>query len=170
MDKRSLAGYSSWGHKVRHVWMTNTNKEEVRRICYGNSGEASFLGRSWWRQLIHSFNTYQAPNIYQGGRESEVLKKDATVSWDRVQNEWCGLSSISLKYRHIHTDTPPHYSYNSAAAAAAKSLHSCPTLCDPIDGSPPGSSVHGIFQARVLEWVAIAFSDSHNSILMQFSI
>ena len=35
---------------------------------------------------------------------------------------------------------------------------SCPTLCDPIDGSPPGSSAHGIFQARVLEWVAIAFS------------
>ena len=44
-------------------------------------------------------------------------------------------------------------------AAAAKSLQSCPTLCDPIDGSPPGSSVHGIFQARVLEWGAIAFSD-----------
>ena len=42
-------------------------------------------------------------------------------------------------------------------AAAAKSLQSCLTLCDPIDGSPPGSSVHGIFQARVLEWVAIAF-------------
>ena len=39
-----------------------------------------------------------------------------------------------------------------------KSLQSCPTLCDPIDGSPPGSSVHGIFQARVLEWVAISFS------------
>ena len=48
--------------------------------------------------------------------------------------------------------------YAAAAAAAAKSLQSCPTLCDPIDGSPPGSSVHGIFQARVLEWGAIAFS------------
>ena len=46
----------------------------------------------------------------------------------------------------------------AAAAAAAKSLQSCLTLCDPIDGSPPGSSVHGIFQARVLEWGAIAFS------------
>ena len=45
-----------------------------------------------------------------------------------------------------------------AAAVAAKSLQSCPTLCDPIDGSPPGSSVHGTFQARVLEWGAIAFS------------
>ena len=46
----------------------------------------------------------------------------------------------------------------AAAAAAAKWLESCPTLCDPIDGSPPGTAVHGIFQARVLEWVAIAFS------------
>ena len=45
------------------------------------------------------------------------------------------------------------------AAAAAKSLQSCPTLCDPIDGSPPGSPVPGIFQARVLEWGAIAFSN-----------
>ena len=45
-----------------------------------------------------------------------------------------------------------------AAAAAAKSCQSCPTLCDPTDGSPPGSSVPGILQARILEWVAISFS------------
>ena len=47
-----------------------------------------------------------------------------------------------------------------AAAAAAKSLQSCPTLCDPIDGSPPGSPVPGILQARILEWVAISFSNA----------
>ena len=47
----------------------------------------------------------------------------------------------------------------AAAAAAAKSLQSCLTLCDPMDGSPPGSSVHGILQARILEWVAISLSD-----------
>ena len=46
------------------------------------------------------------------------------------------------------------------AAAAAKSLQSCPTLCDPIDGSPPGSPIPGILQARTLEWVAIAFSNA----------
>ena len=45
-----------------------------------------------------------------------------------------------------------------AAAAAAKSFQSCPTLCDPIDGSPPGSPVPGILQARTLDWVAISFS------------
>ena len=44
--------------------------------------------------------------------------------------------------------------------AAAKSLQSCPTLCDPIDGSPPGSTVPGILQARTLEWIAISFSDA----------
>ena len=54
-------------------------------------------------------------------------------------------------------DHPP-ISSRAAAAAAAKSLQSCPTLCDPIDCSPPGSSAHGIFQARALEWGAIAFS------------
>ena len=50
----------------------------------------------------------------------------------------------------------------SQAAAAAKSLQSCPTLCDPIDGSPSGSPVPGILQARTLEWVAISFSNAWN--------
>jgi len=48
----------------------------------------------------------------------------------------------------------------TATAAAAKSLQSCPTLCDPIDGSPPGSPVPGIFQARTLGWVAISLSNA----------
>ena len=52
-----------------------------------------------------------------------------------------------------HSSHKIHY-----AASAANSLQSYPTLCDPMDCSLPGSSVHGIFQARVLEWVAIAFS------------
>ena len=51
-------------------------------------------------------------------------------------------------------------SYAITAAAAAKSLQSCPTLCEPIDGSPPGSPVPGILQARTLEWVAISFSNA----------
>ena len=48
----------------------------------------------------------------------------------------------------------------AAAAAAAKPLQSCPTLCYPIDGSPPGSPIPGILQARTLEWVAISFSNA----------
>ena len=50
--------------------------------------------------------------------------------------------------------------FKLVAAAAAKSLQSCPTLCDPIDGSPPGSPIPGILQARTLEWVAISFSNT----------
>ena len=50
--------------------------------------------------------------------------------------------------------------FKAAAAAAAKSLQSCPALCDPIDGSPPGSPIPGILQARTLEWVAISFSNA----------
>jgi len=83
---------------------------------------------------------------------------------------------ISPHPHQLHT-TPPHpspiffeeflfdflqfeYAMPAAAAAAAKSHQSCPTLCDPIDGSAPGSSVPGILQARTLEWVAISFSNA----------
>ena len=52
------------------------------------------------------------------------------------------------------------YTLKGAASAAAKSLQSCPTLCNPIDGSPPGSPVTGILQARTLEWAAISFSNA----------
>ena len=52
------------------------------------------------------------------------------------------------------------YLFLPTAAAAAKSLQSCPTLCHPTDGSPPGSAVPGILQARTLEWVAISFSNA----------
>ena len=54
----------------------------------------------------------------------------------------------------------PVVMYGCEAAAAAKLLQSCPTLCDPIDGSPPGSPVPGVLQARILEWIAISFSNA----------
>ena len=53
-----------------------------------------------------------------------------------------------------------HRKLNPAAATAAKSLQSCPTLYDPIDGNPPASPVPGIIQARTLEWVVISFSNA----------
>ena len=53
-----------------------------------------------------------------------------------------------------------HPGESDAAAAAAKSLQSCPTLCNPIDGSPTGSPVPGILQARTLDWVAMSFSNA----------
>ena len=59
-----------------------------------------------------------------------------------------------------HLTTIRMAAIKKSAATAAKSLQSCPTLCDPIDGSPPGSTVPGILQARTLEWVAISFSNA----------
>ena len=81
--------------------------------------------------------------------ELEMVKqKTAGVNVDILglsELKWKGLGEFNS---HDH------------AAAAAKSLQSCPTLCDPIDGSPPRSPVPGILQARTLEWVAISFSNA----------
>ena len=67
--------------------------------------------------------------------------------------------SVSVEFQQKQTRALHPITLHNAAAAAAKSLQSCPTLCNPIDGSPPGSSVPGILQARTLEWVAISFSN-----------
>ena len=67
--------------------------------------------------------------------------------------------SSTLSKPRLLLHQPYIYTY-ICTAAAAKSLQSCPTLCDPIDGSPPGSPVPGILQARTLEWVAISFSNA----------
>ena len=69
-------------------------------------------------------------------------------SWIRFSVNWLTQTQTVLKKRY------------TAAAAAAQSLQSCPTLCDPIDGSPPGPAIPGILQARTLEWVAISFSNA----------
>ena len=69
----------------------------------------------------------------------------------------CLSGNISVFVRVLRETAPAGCVY---AAAAAKSLQSCPTLCDPIDGSPPGSRIPGILQARTLEWVAISFSNA----------
>ena len=73
------------------------------------------------------------------------------LTWNSLTNQLWNVSTLE------------NVAFTSSAGflsltAAAKSLQSCPTLCDPIDGSPPGSPVPGILQARVLEWVAISFS------------
>ena len=104
----------------------------------------------------------------KSGPAAELSPPEASVF-----REGCLLGKeISRRPRWLSTMQGPHLAFGgcrgltyslrphswSRAAAAAKSFQSCPTLCDPIDGSPPGSSVPGILQARVLEWVAISFS------------
>ena len=79
--------------------------------------------------------------------------------WGSHVCELC-LSPVDLSYANsIISSAKTPGREEGSAAAAAKSLQSCPTLYNPIDGSPPGSPVPGILQARVLEWGAIAFSE-----------
>ena len=80
---------------------------------------------------------------------------DGKEVWGRMDT--CIYMVESL---HCSPETTTTSLTGYAAAAAAKSLQSCPTLCDPIDSSPPGSPVPGILQARTLEWVAISFSNA----------
>ena len=70
------------------------------------------------------------------------------------------VSFLSLFFGYINCATEVRIEVIKRASAAAKLLQLCPTLCDPIDGSPPGSLVSGILQARPLEWVAISFSNA----------
>ena len=91
-------------------------------------------------------------------QDAKVIQKigskcsDIEMKVDRVLVLWKQGKSFNVKNIDICCFT--------AAAAAAKLLQSCPTLCNPIDGSPPGSPVPGILQARTPEWVAISFSNA----------
>ena len=75
-----------------------------------------------------------------------------SLGWEDPLEKQMPTHSSILAWRILWTEEP--------AAAAAKSLQSCPTLCDPIDGSPSGFPIPGILQARTLDWVAISFSNA----------
>ena len=82
------------------------------------------------------------------GQWGPVCTAEGDASRGEVKEKWITRRQVANMIRQY------------AAAAAAKSLQSCPTLCDPINSSPPGSAVPGILQARTLEWVAISFSSA----------
>ena len=75
---------------------------------------------------------------------------------DEVNHKLGSLKGLFILWCEYHINII-FLKYAATATAAAKSLQSCPTLCDHIDGSPPGSTILGILQARILEWVAIPF-------------
>ena len=89
---------------------------------------------------------------------STKVKTHAKPLWQKREKEI--NTQLKMKEKlETHTEEKKQFS-SAAAAAAAKSLQSCPTLCDSRDGSPTGSPVPGILQARTLEWVAISFSNA----------
>ena len=102
--------------------------------------------------LLKIFIYITATSLIQGRHDLVVARS----MWDLSSpaRDWTCISPIARQVVNHWTTR------EVAAAAAAKSLQSCPTLCDPIDGSPPGSPIPGILQARTLEWVAISFSNA----------
>ena len=112
---------------------------------YFPSPEENDQGECLWSQakallLIHFSRLFVLGILWTVTRQTPLF-----MEFSR-QEHWSGL--------------PMPSSMSFLAAAAAKSRQSCPTLCNPIDGSPPGSSVPGVLQARTLEWVAISFSNA----------
>ena len=96
--------------------------------------------------------------IHKISRVEVCLKGSPRICQAGTQARWEFLAPSQDGAHYTAAVCPLHQ--DAAAAAAAKSLQSCPTLCDPIDGSPPGSPVPGTLQARILEWVAISFSNA----------
>ena len=128
-------------------WRNNSRKNEGMEPKQKQYPTVNVTGdRSKVRRCKEQYciGTWNVRSMNQG--KLEVVKHEMA----RVNVNILGISE--LKWTGMGE-------FNSAAAAA-KSLQSCPSLCDPIDGSPPGSPVPGILQARTLEWVAISFSSA----------
>ena len=126
------------------------------------------------KESVHITVGAGKPRIYktvqQPGDKGRVKVTGSSLKASWKQNPSYSGDLFSLKTFNYLDKLYPHYegnvlyseftNLNAAAATATKSLQSCPTLCDPIDGSPSGSPIPGILQARTLEWVAISFSNA----------
>ena len=99
-------------------------------------------------------------------KQKMSLSDNLHVFWKLIGSGMLGMDrnrfhkAIMLVLNKFSRNFFPFAGFTPATAAAIKSLQACPTLCDPIDGSPPGSPIPGILQARTLEWVAISFSNA----------
>ena len=127
-------------------------------------GQRSLEGYSpWGHRVRHDWATTSHTSTLQG---TEAMLTSKTCYWNCCHVSKGLVTSLkrplstSLQNETVDQDSSfeTHSAYH--AAAAAKSLQSCPTLCGPTDGSPPGSPISGILQARTLEWVATAFSNA----------
>ena len=127
-----------WFHRYNSRSTDNKSKNRQVRIY-----QAQFLNLAQTRELTKSYQP--------------------AIDGIRLKLIWCNTWNWTDDLPKLKLFPTPLFLQNAninIAAAGAKLLQSCPTLCNPIDGSPPGSSVPGILQARILEWVAISFSQN----------
>ena len=120
---------------------------------------ANLQGRKNFTKLVNQIPTQRAS--FQGEEPTAIPHFSPTTPAQHTKPHTSFLNQHEHKwYQGLQTKAQLHPELINSAAAAAKSLQSCPTLCDPIDGSLPGSPIPGILQARTLEWVAISFSNA----------
>ena len=152
--------------RVGHDWATELNWQKQPKFISHSSGD--------WKSVIivpECLGSGESPlmgcrhlrlAVSSGGGRRELWFLQSLIVALILFTQAHPLNLITARRSHILI--PSHWAlgfqYMSTAAAAAKLLQSCPTLCDPMDGSPPGSPVPGILQARTLEWVAISFSNT----------
>ena len=152
------------------MWVTG--KVRLFRFAFSSSASVEIQsGHLCWSGCL--------PAIFQGHSLPTFWLTQSLFSWPPLRNycpwnpsscchawvllPWSlGLSSgwVVICALALHLLNPPTLSQEDSAAAAAKSLQSCPILCNPIDGSPPGSPIPGNLQGRTQEWVAISFSNA----------
>ena len=142
--------------KVLCAWFTCFNCGWVFGV--GNKIKLSFLSTIYSIIIVWCLTWELGKQDF----ESQVINWVSYSCKSFTTGGICFLNWIIMKLEFIKWCIRIYISSSAAAAtaAAAKSLQSCPTLCDPIDGSPPGSPVPGILRARTLEWVAISFSNA----------
>ena len=113
------------------------------------------------KRQSHSQNNTPAVDVTGDRSKIRCCKEQYCIgTWNGWSMNQGKLELVKQEMARVNIDILGISELKWTAAAAAKSLQLCPTLCDPIDGSPPGFSVPGILQARTLEWVARSFSNA----------
>ena len=138
-------------------FIQNATPKESRQEGLGRDSRLDYGRKLWWQSLVQGKLGHLAPNHINNLVEG-VFSDHSALGWLLLQ-----VSAQILTFRtfpSVASVVLPIQPLLTFVAAAAKSFQSCPTLCDPIDGSPPGSAIPGILQARTLEWVAISFSNA----------
>ena len=148
MDKEDVVrGYNGilLNNEKEWNWVISRDMDDLETVIHS---EVSQKEKNKYHILMHICeiwkNWYKWSYLRSSNRDTDIENEGTDIKGED------GVGRTGSWDWHIYT----------AAAAAAKSLQSCPTLCDPRDDSPPGSPIPGILQARTLEWVAISFSNA----------
>ena len=183
------------GEKTTLIMAENNNKwNKWQKINFQNIQAAhttqylkkqttlSKRGKGAWRDISPKKTYRWLTSTWKDSQHHSLLEKcKSKLQWDTTshQSEWPSSKSLqTINFgegveKREHSCIAGRYWYSHYgrcyAAAAAKSLQSCPTLCDPIDVSPPVSPIPGILQARTLEWVAISFPNAWKWKVKSFS-